>query len=360
MKRFLSLSILTGIIYFIGCSDRFDINQFNEKKGGGNISGDTVYIQLAPEWGNFNNPKDILIGREPFVYVADTDNDRIVMMNLDGHVLGIRNIKRPIALAQDYKLNLLVCAQFDTVVNSETKTYSAVYKIDLVAANHQIASAPIRRILPSTPADFGRPDREFTGVGVFYNNQFVVARRGPQNTSIFDPDNSILLFTPRSQFSGGEGDSLIGRVPNIDPVSSGLVSANRISSISTFNKRNIDMLITLIGQNSFKVQWLTYVVTPISEDYKSKFSPTDGVAFSLPNKFLLPEGTAIDPAGNIYVADAGKDSIYKFNSYGDELQSFGGPSIFNQPHAVAFFDKTLYVADTGNNRILRFILSTDL
>ncbi|MDZ7623899.1 MAG: hypothetical protein U5J96_05550 [Ignavibacteriaceae bacterium] len=31
---------------------------------------------------------------------------------------------------------------------------------------------------------------------------------------------------------------------------------------------------------------------------------------------------------------------------------------FNEPHGVAFFDKTLYVADTGNNRIVRFILST--
>jgi len=48
-----------------------------------------------------------------------------------------------------------------------------------------------------------------------------------------------------------------------------------------------------------------------------------------------------------------------FNSFGDELQSFGGTDVFNEPHSVAFFDKTLYVADTGNNRILRFILSTD-
>ena len=34
--------------------------------------------------------------------------------------------------------------------------------------------------------------------------------------------------------------------------------------------------------------------------------------------------------------------------------------IFDQPHGVAFFDKILYVADTGNDRILRFILSTEI
>ncbi len=349
-----------SLIFFFGCSEKFDLNQFTLDKGKGNLSGDTVYVQLSPVWGGFNKPQDIIVGREPFIYVADTDNDRIVMMNLDGRILGTRTIKRPVAIAQDYFLNLIVCAQFDTIVSGATKTFSAVYKLDMVSANHQIETANISRLLPASSSDFGKPDREYTGVAVFYNNTFVVARRGPQNTSIFDPDNSILIFTPKKYINGGEGDSLMGRVANIDPLSSGLVSANQISSLTSFSKRNIDMLVTMIGQNSFKTQWLTYVVTPISENYESKFSPADGVSFSLPNKFSQPEGTTIDAANNIFVADAGKDSIYKFNSFGDEMESFGGPTIFNKPHAVAFFDKTLYVADTGNNRILRFILSTDL
>ena len=80
----------------------------------------------------------------------------------------------------------------------------------------------------------------------------------------------------------------------------------------------------------------------------------------IPSRFEQPEGSAIDNFGNIYIADAGKDSVYKFNTFGDELESFGGPDIFNQPHGVAHFNNTLYVADTGNNRILRFSLSTDL
>ncbi len=67
-----------------------------------------------------------------------------------------------------------------------------------------------------------------------------------------------------------------------------------------------------------------------------------------------------------YVADAGLDSVFKFNAFGDELQSIGGfetnnptQSILSEPHAVAYFDKIVYVADTGHNRVLRFILSTD-
>lgn len=78
-----------------------------------------------------------------------------------------------------------------------------------------------------------------------------------------------------------------------------------------------------------------------------------------PNKFSQPEGTCID-ANDIFVVDAKKDSVYKFNALGDQLQAFGGPGVFNSPYDVAYYNRILYVADTGNNRILKFILSTDM
>ncbi len=116
---------------------------------------------------------------------------------------------------------------------------------------------------------------------------------------------------------------------------------------------------TLTGNTSFKTQWLYYNYSSETPGYESKLSPGTNQMMSV-NKFLRPEGVTVDNSGNIYVADAGRDSIYKFNSFGDELQSFGGPQLFKEPYAVAHFDKTLYVVDKGNNRILRFILSTDL
>ena len=153
---------------------------------------------------------------------------------------------------------------------------------------------------------------------------------------------------------------LLGRVANIDPVSSSLISANQISSMSSFSKTNFDFIGTLTGNNSFKAQWFHYQVTAIDERYVSQFSPQDGVDFIIPNRFSKPEGSWVHNSGNIFIADAGKDSVYIFNSFGEELQSFGGPSVFKSPYGVAFFDRTLYVADTGNNRILRFVLSTEL
>jgi hypothetical protein len=358
-RLWLGLVLIAMIPLALGCGDKFDVSQLTASEGNANITGDTVYIPVNPAWTGFNKPQDMIIGREPFVYVADTYNDRIVMLNLNGNILGTRQIKRPVALAQDYKLNLIVCGELDTVINGQSESFGAVYKLNLVAADHQINNAPMTRLLPRA-SDIKYPERRYTAVTVFFNNTFYVARTGPANTNFVDPDNSILYFIPKELYGGGEGDTLIGRVANIDPVSSGLVSANQISSLTSFNRKNIDFIETLTGNNSLKVQWLTYVVTPVSSNYEARLTPSDGGALMQPNRFSQPEGSCLDDAGYIYIADAQKDSVFKFTPLGDELQSFGGPDIFNEPYSVAYFDKILYVVDSGNNRILRFILSTDL
>ncbi len=356
--------ILVGFIialYSAGCSDKLDINQFNSATGDNNVTGDTVYIQITPSWEGFNHPSDIIVGNEPFIYVADTDNDRIVMLNIAGQVLGTRTIKKPIAIAQDYKLNLIVVAQFDTtIVGAGTKTFSAVYKFNMVAAGHHIENAPVSRLLPQTK-DLNRPDREYTGVTVFDDNSFYVSRKGPFNTSFIDPDNSILIFSAKSLITGLPGDTLIGRVPNISPVGTGLVSAYNISSIRSLRKKGSkDLIVTLTGEgNSFKSQWLTWVENTEQSGYVSKLQASASEFMKI-NKFKQPMGSTIDGYGNIFIADATTDSVYKFNSSGEELQSFGGPKVFSGPTSVAYFDKTLYVVDKNNNRIARFVLSTEL
>jgi hypothetical protein len=355
MKRIL-LFLVSVFILLQGCDKKFSTEDLiGPNTGGGNIVGDTVYVQLSPVWEGFNNPEDVYVGHDQFIYIADTDNDRVVMMNVAGQVLGSITLKKPIAISQDFKLDLIVCAEFDTL----NQIYSAVYKLDLYAVGHQIGEATPVRLLPRA-SDLNKPLRKYTAVTTFYDNTFYIARTGPDNSSTFDPDNSILIGAPKSMYGGGEGDTIIGRVPNIDPVSSGLVTANGISSLTSFDKRNINLVVTLTGNTNFKAQQWNYIITPLEEKYVSRFSPSDSVDFIIPNRFAEPEGCTIDPSGNIFVVDAGKDSVFKFNAFGNERESFGGPDVFNQPHGVAFFDRTLYVADTGNNRILRFILSTDV
>ena len=356
IRRNIQLYVLSLVMLFIlKCGDKFDLNNIDAGNSNINITGDTLYIPINPVWEGFNKPQDIMVGREPFIYVADTENDRIVLLNLDGQVLGTKSIKKPVAIAQDYRLNLIVCARFDTL----GQTYSAVYKIDLVSVNHQLGLAPIKRLLPQL-TDLTQPQREYTGVAVFFNNSFYVSRRGPNNSNLEDPDNKVLKFIQKRLQDGTTVDSLSPfSVALLDPTGTGIMSANRISSLSSYGNRSYDFLLTLIGNNSFKVQPLKYIITQDFTGYQILYSPLSNDIMT-PNVFDQPEGATVDNASNIYVTDAGKDSVFKFNSFGDELNSFGGPDVFDQPHGVAFFDKILYVADTGNDRILRFILSTEI
>ena len=125
MKKYFKYLVLI-IPFLLGCGDKLDLNQFNTNTQDVNAAGDTVYIQLSPSWEGFNNPQAILIGKEPFIYVCDTDNNRIVMLNTAGVVLGAKEIKHPISIAQDFRLNLIVCAEFDTLIGGVTSTFIAV------------------------------------------------------------------------------------------------------------------------------------------------------------------------------------------------------------------------------------------
>ena len=362
IKKFL-ISVILLIPILFGCSDKFDLSQLGDTHGAGNPGGDTVYVHMNPDWSvadgiPYNNPHAIFMGREPFIYVCDTDNDRIVMLNTAGTVLGTLNIKKPIAITQDYRLNLIVCAQAD--INSIT--YSAVYKIDLYAVNHIIANATKKLILTRAVYNDLHTDVKYSAVTAFYDNSYDIARTGGNNTSIYDPDNAILRF----QYVNPDSDAFLATVHDIDALSSGLITANGINCMTSFNKRNIDFIATfdknVENATAFKAQWFLHYETQVTEGYRSAFNPSDGMAFVQPNRFGAPTGSCIDPSGNMYIADGdpARDSVYKFSSFGDELQSFGGPGVFSKPAGVAFFDRTLYVLDSQKNMIRRFILSTDL
>jgi len=237
VKKFVQHIFLFVVIIFISsCGDKFDLNNIDVSDDNPNIGGDTLYVKLNPAWEGFNKPQDVYVGREPLIYVADTENNQIVMLNLAGQFLSSRSVKHPVAITQDYRLNLIVAAEFDTTVGGTTQTFSAVFKYDLVSVDHQLDIAPITRLLPRAE-DLNRPDLEYTGACVFANNIFYVARKGPNNSSFIDPDNSILIFVPKRLFSEEEGDTLVGRVPNIDPLGQGPVSAFDISSLTSFNNR---------------------------------------------------------------------------------------------------------------------------
>ena len=71
-----------------------------------------------------------------------------------------------------------------------------------------------------------------------------------------------------------------------------------------------------------------------------------------------PSGIASDVAGNLYIADTGNNRILKYSNIGTLLASWGTTGSangqFNQPWGVAVDAASIYVGDSGNNRVQKF------
>ena len=347
------LCTAAAVILFSACGKTFNTDDLGTT-GPSETIGDTTYVLQSPIWEGFLHPTDVHVGFEPFIYVAEFDADRVTMLDLAGTIVGHSSpIRHPVAIGQDFRLNLLVCGEFDTTIDGRSVTFGAIYKIDLYASRHDISTAPIYRVF----YDSLRTERRYTGIAVLPGNGFYVARTGPNNSSPVDPDDGIMLFDA--------SDNLRPRVewPGLSVEGTGLTAITQPTGITTFPRPVTDFVFTQKGQKSlFRTQWITQRTVGDVSLWMSYFTPElDGeLDFLRIGLFDQPEDVQVDQAGNIYVVDAGLDSLFRFNSSGFITQAFGGPGVFSSPQGVAYFDRTLYVADTGNNRILRFILSTDL
>ena len=75
--------------------------------------------------------------------------------------------------------------------------------------------------------------------------------------------------------------------------------------------------------------------------------------------FHNPRGISVDPSGTVYVADTGDDLLLRFNPSGDSTGEVGGYGSgdfqFDMPYDVCATNGVeIYVADYNNNRIQRF------
>jgi len=88
-----------------------------------------------------------------------------------------------------------------------------------------------------------------------------------------------------------------------------------------------------------------------------KFSPTGSFITSL-GLFEAPNGIAIDRAGDIYVAEIGsKHSVQKLDSEGKFIAEWKDPGFYGPRRIAIGSDDSIYVVDSGHNRIVK--LSSD-
>ncbi len=364
LKKYkLYLASLLLAVFITACADDDNVNlsDFPINIDPGTI-GDTTYIPITPIFTGFNEPVDIHFGYDQQLYIADKNNDRIVQLNLAGGVVSYSNfVLRPKKITQDRNFDLLVIASvIDTIPPNILDTVDVVYRFKLQPNGGTLSGViPTIAFKSNQPTPVPGDHGNFTGISTYQDNYYLVTRSGQNNSSPIDPDNAIFRI---NRFDNT--NPVPQRLSGFEVEGQGLLSLQQVSGISTFSYNNTDLIYIQKSSNAaFKVQWCIY--DDIDEIYTAKYEPSSGVDILRNGLLLEPADITLDQFNNIYIIDSYKDSLYKFNSLGKlKSESFGGegtfPTQFSNPLGVAFFNRTLYICDTGNNRILRFILSTNI
>jgi hypothetical protein len=386
---FLILVILVSAIVIGGCEQK--ITPPTPVQDSGGRLGDTSYVEIFPPWGVPGTPTAILIGNDQLIYIADYENNQIHMMDAGGTILLSKNILHPVALAQNSKLDLYVCAE---TINPKTlDTMGAIYRINLVRwdtiyiagiridtllhdtsyvyrdtsyfYSHNLVEAHTRLIY-SEPA---RPQRRFVGIGILPGNGFLVARTGNDNSSFVDPDARVLRFKSNEEFETPIGD-LVTRASG----GTAITDIRNPTGIMLFPSSSDFILTQNSSQDAFGAIWMAYFETNDFRGWLPKYDPAKssqaGIDFIRPRRFLNATAAAYDKRRReVFIVDSELDSVVKFSSTGQfKSESFGksnteknGLPALSHPRGVAFSsDCTLYIADTGNKMIRRFRLSTQM
>jgi len=358
MKNFYPIVFVLAALLIGGCDEPYPMDSVSSLAKETYTVGDTSYLEISPPITGFLAPSVLYVGNDNLLYVVDST--RIVMMNFAGIMMGERSIDKPSAIAQDWKLDLIVGGVVQRNTGGATTEVPALFRIHLLDSTRQIYHDLAHAYIDTIRVETSRPNRRYVGIGVFPDNSYIVARTGPDNSSPIDPDTRVMMFSKADKYVTPITDLATG-------VGNGIQYINQLTTLITFpSSRNF-----LLGQQqtgvAYGVLWMVYQKSEDFDGWQPKFNPTTSsganIDFIRPYRFVYPAGLAVDNNRlDVFVADAGLDSVMKFNSKGAfKKESFGSAKIGHplHPSGAAFFDRTLYISDKSQGCIFRFKLSTD-
>ncbi len=413
LKRFLYLTLcLVTPLFLAGCDDllgtKTDETTEEIFEAGRNEPGlfkEVEYVPLFPfftqagDGGTLDQPQDVYVGYDEFIYVVDTRG--LHVLDLAGRPATFVPIPGGgTSVIQDRRFDVYVTGRRDTTLNGRTWNLPVVLRYRGLSSGNPSLEDIIWHPFDDDSRRFNRPDPiatdeqvEFTGVGVLPNNRIYVARRGPVNdlASVILPHNTILGYSPE----GVNTQALIALNPTTPSLRSAVYPVDVLTYVHPPQRQFYpDEAHFVIAQAPpsgerlrFPVLSIRAVVTPDGTEYRpdvekiqSAGDTTRGDGFLYEEfKFKQPSDLAYaaDATNYLFVLDEGSDSLFVFNARGIEgvapppggtstlpvNVSFGGTGDgalqFRNPRGVAYFDRIVYVADTGNGRISRFRLNTD-
>ncbi len=401
MRRLIHFALLLGSLLLLSCEgffgSRTDTSFLDEPTYDNRA---VAYVPVLPVWGDLVYPTDVIAGFDELIYVADSGQSQIIAYDQSGRELGRFEIPGLSAIAQDRRLNLLATGTAERVVAGESLTLAAIYRLNLHPNDqYGLQYAEIDTVIVH-PNYFRSGDPlpsnqavRFTGICALGDNQYYVSRRGLANNpaQFGGPDNSVQLFSTDDEWlQSVQVSTTLGQVSDYfkSPVALGSPISppqlepgdRRLSTVSSdflfcSNDPDAPLRVQYIRLNSGDG-----TARPVYEQqiFSADFSLSSDYLYR-PNRFVKPADVTVAGDGSrfIFVVDAALDSLYQFSPNGLEgleppagsnqeryiITSFGGTgqslTRFDEPRAVAYMRGTVYVADAGNGRILRFQLTTE-
>lgn len=352
------LAIASLVLGLIACSEKFEFpNNLPSQSTGGSF--DTSYVLITPTWTSangipFDRPGDVYVGYDLFIYICDTNNDRVVKMTEQGEFVEEYSIVHPVAVTQDRAFDLLaVCGDYMVISPDRTDTTfygNAIYRRDhseggdfevTWQAESPYAFVPVQGGTRPVEAEFWSIETSPFTTRDYYVADFI--------------RNRILQFSlldePLTVFVGSGRGIGVTEFP-VD--------------LFKYEIAGFNYIVYGQGFGNLGVQPLTL--------------PSGVPLFDLENEDdTLPElvrfthrgfkDVAVDDRSNFYVIIQKLDPIlnanlyfHKYNRRGEHLLSFGtagsGEREFDLPSGIDYLNGVIYIADSGNNRIVRYTLST--
>jgi hypothetical protein len=364
-KRYLLILIL--LFLFSGCGKRIKLPSNLPPSGA--ATTDTTYVLIIPNWTEaggipFNGPEDVHVGFDGSIYIADTGNDRIVQLDISGaFVAQYEGVRNPTSVSQDQLLRVLVTGGNTIYVKlKDEEVFDSLY------AGSDIYDTTII-VRPDTLIDtvIVSPDSVVidTIVGLFDTTIYVdtVATNYTAITSDPRPLPGYAIYFV-CDYTRNRIDRFIFYEPEViynlgAAIPTGYDLSETMWPIGVF---------TYLSEKSFKLlfcQAQSYLSVQLldGEDYSPLIPISDSSRIYWQGTFGRAEDVAVDELENIFVVDSGKNQVQKFSPHGVRILTFGvegtGDGELKNPKGISYSNKIVYVADTGNNRIQRFMLSTD-